>query len=50
MHGMGMIKALRPSKDGGMRMISINADFPEEVAYDCEINVIGGVGAIVRKV
>lgn len=50
MHGLGMIKALRPGKDGAMRILSINPDFPEEVAYDGELNVIGRVVAIVRKV
>lgn len=50
MHGMGMIKALRPGRDGSMRILSINPDFPEEVAYDGEMNVVGRVVAIVRKV
>lgn len=50
MHGMGMIKALRPGKEGAMRIVSINQDFPEEVAYDGEMNVVGRVVAIVRKV
>ena len=47
-HAIG-IKALRPGKDGAMRIISINPDWPEEVAYDGEMNVIGRVVAIVRK-
>jgi phage repressor protein C with HTH and peptisase S24 domain len=50
MNGMGMVKSLRPGKDGAMRIISLNPDFPEEVAYDGEMNVIGRVVAIVRKV
>lgn len=50
MHGMGMIKSLRPAKDGAMRIISINPDFREEIAYDGEMNVVGRVVAIVRKV
>lgn len=50
MHGLGMIKSLRPSREGGMRIISLNPDYPEEVAYDGEMNVIGRVVAIVRKV
>ncbi|MBG6116227.1 phage repressor protein C with HTH and peptisase S24 domain [Sphingobium sp. JAI105] len=50
MHGMGMIKALRPTKEGGMRILSINPDWPEEVAYDGEMNIVGRVVAIVRKV
>ena len=49
--GMGMIKRLRPTKDGGgMRLLSSNTDVPEEVVYDGEMNVIGRVVAIVRKV
>lgn len=50
MQGMGSIKALRPAKDGGMQIISINPDWPNEVAYDGEMNVVGRVVAIVRKV
>lgn len=50
MHGMGMIKALRPGKDAAMRIMSINPDWPEELAYDGEMNVVGRVVAIVRKV
>jgi hypothetical protein len=50
MHGLGMIKSLRPAKDGGMRLVSVNPDFRDELAYDGEMNVIGRVVAIVRKV
>lgn len=50
MHGLGMIKSLRPSKDGGVRLVSVNPDFRDEIAYDGEMNVIGRVVAIVRKV
>lgn len=50
MHGMGMIKALRPGREGAMRIVSINKDFKEELAYDGEMNVVGRVVAIVRKV
>jgi len=50
MHGMGMIKTLRPGKDGAIRIVSINPDWPEEVAHDGEMSVIGRVVAIVRKV
>ncbi|WP_179562302.1 MULTISPECIES: S24 family peptidase [unclassified Sphingomonas] len=50
MHGLGMIKALRPGKEGSMRILSLNPDYPEEVAYDGEMNVIGRVVAIVRKI
>jgi phage repressor protein C with HTH and peptisase S24 domain len=50
MGGMGMIKRLRPTKDAsGMRLLS-DAGQPEETAYDGEMNVIGRVVAIVRKV
>jgi phage repressor protein C with HTH and peptisase S24 domain len=50
MHGLGMIKSLRPGKEGAMRILSLNPDYPEELAYDGEMNVIGRVVAIVRKV
>jgi phage repressor protein C with HTH and peptisase S24 domain len=50
MHGLGMIKVLRPGKEGAMRILSINPDYPEELAYDGEMNVIGRVVAIVRKI
>lgn len=50
MGGLGMIKRLRPTKDGtGMRILSDGGQ-PEEVAFDGEMNVIGRVVAIVRKV
>jgi phage repressor protein C with HTH and peptisase S24 domain len=47
--GLGMIKRLRPTKDGaGMRLLSDGGQ-PEEVVYDEEMQVIGRVVAIVRK-
>ncbi|MDT8758255.1 helix-turn-helix domain-containing protein [Sphingomonas psychrotolerans] len=49
MHGMGMIKRLRPSKDGGMRLMSDNQNVREDVAYHEELFVIGRVVAVVRK-
>lgn len=50
MGGMGMIKRLRPTKDGqGMQLISSNPDVPNEEAYDGEMNIVGRVVAIVRK-
>jgi phage repressor protein C with HTH and peptisase S24 domain len=49
MGGLGMIKRLRPGKDGAMRLISDNPAVPEEIAYDDEMHVIGRVAAIVRK-
>lgn len=50
MGGLGMIKALRPGREGAIRIISINPDWPDEEAFDNEMNVIGRVVAIVRKV
>jgi phage repressor protein C with HTH and peptisase S24 domain len=48
--GMGMIKRLRPTKDGtGMRLLS-DGGLPEELVFDGEMQVIGRVVAIVRKV
>jgi len=50
MGGMGMIKRLRPTKDGtGIRLLSDGGQ-PEEIAYDGEMNVIGRVVAIARKI
>lgn len=50
MGGMGMIKRLRPTKDGtGMQLLSANADVPDETAYDGEMNIVGRVVAIMRK-
>ena len=47
--GLGMIKRLRPTKDGsGMRLLS-DGGMPEEVVFDEEMQVIGRVVAIVRK-
>lgn len=48
--GLGMIKRLRPTKDGGIRIMSDNALVPEEVAYDGELNLVGRVVAVMRKV
>lgn len=48
--GLGMIKRLRPTKDGGIRIMSDNALVPEEVAYDGEVNLVGRVVAVMRKV
>jgi phage repressor protein C with HTH and peptisase S24 domain len=50
MGGMGMIKRLRPTKDGtGMVLVSSNPDVPDETAYDGEMNIVGRVVAIMRK-
>lgn len=48
--GMGMIKRLRPTKDGGGVRLLSDAGLPEEVVFDGEMQVIGRVVAIVRKV
>lgn len=48
--GLGMVKRLRPTKDGGIRILSDNPLVPEEVAYDGELNLIGRVVAVMRKV
>lgn len=47
--GLGMIKRLRPSKDGGLRLLSDNPNVPEEVAYDGEAHLIGRVAGVMRK-
>lgn len=49
MHGAGMIKRLRPWKDG-IKVLSDNPSVPEEIAYDGELHLIGRVVAIVRKI
>lgn len=48
--GLGMVKRLRPTKDGGIRILSDNPLVPEEVAYDGELNLIGRVVAVMRKI
>jgi phage repressor protein C with HTH and peptisase S24 domain len=48
-HQLGMVKRLRPSKDGGLRLMSDNPTVPEEVAYDGEVQLIGRVAGFVRK-
>ena len=49
--GMGMIKRLRPTKDGmGIQLISENKDLPIEIAYDGEMQIVGRVVAIIKKV
>lgn len=49
MGGMGMIKRLRPTKDGlGVRICS-DGGLPDDVAYDGEMQVIGRVVGIFRK-
>lgn len=48
--GLGMIKRLRPTKDGGIRIMSDNPHIPEEIAYDGELQLIGRVVAVTRKI
>ncbi len=48
--GLGMIKRLRPTKDGGVRIMSDNPHIPEEIAYDGEIQLVGRVVAVTRKI
>lgn len=44
-----MVKRLRPMPDGGIKILSDNQSVPPEVAYDGELNVLGRVVAVVRK-
>lgn len=48
-HQLGMVKRLRPSKDGGLRLMSDNPAVPEETAYDGEAVLIGRIVAFLRK-
>ena len=48
-HQLGMVKRLRPSKDGGLRLMSDNPAVPEETAYDDEVQLIGRIVAFLRK-
>ena len=48
--GMGMIKRLRPTRDGGVRIMSDNPHVPEEVAHDGELHLVGRVVAVTRKI
>lgn len=51
MGGMGMIKRLRPTKDGvGMQLVSENKELPIETAFDGEMQIVGRVVAIIKKV
>lgn len=49
-NGLGMIKRLRPTRDGGIKILSDNPHVPDEVAFDDELQLLGRVVAIVRKV
>ena len=48
--GMGMIKRLRAMPDGSLRILSDNANVPEDKAHDEEAFLIGRVVAVVRKI
>ena len=48
--GLGMVKRLRPTKDGGIRIMSDNPHIPEEIAFDGELQLIGRVVAVTRKI
>jgi transcriptional regulator with XRE-family HTH domain len=47
--GMGMIKRLRPTNDGGMRIMSDNPNVSENIAYDGELQLLGRVVGVFRK-
>ena len=49
-NGLGMVKRLRATRDGGVRIMSDNINVREDVAYDGELHLIGRVVAIVRRV
>jgi hypothetical protein len=44
-----VIKRLRPMPDGGVKMLSDNANVSSETAYDGELNIFGRVIAVVKK-
>lgn len=46
---VGIIKRLRPSPDGSVKILSDNPSVPPETAYDGELHIVGRVVAIVRK-
>lgn len=47
--GLGMVKRLRPTPDGGLRLLSDNPAVPEETSHDGEVELIGRVVAFTRK-
>ncbi|SFG08884.1 Phage repressor protein C, contains Cro/C1-type HTH and peptisase s24 domains [Novosphingobium sp. CF614] len=47
--GMGSVKRLRPTKDGGIKIMSDKVEVSDEVAYDDELHILGRVVAVVRK-
>lgn len=48
--GLGMIKRLRPMPDGGVKILSDNPSVPDDVAYDGELNLVGRVVGVARKI
>lgn len=48
-HQLGMVKRLRPSSDGGLRLISDNPIVEDLTAYDDEAQLIGRIVAFLRK-
>lgn len=47
---IGMIKRLRPMPDGSVKILSDNDRVPPEIAVDGEMQIIGRVVAVIRKV
>lgn len=46
---IGMIKWLRPLPDGRVKIMSANPSYPEEIASDGELHIIGRVVASLRR-
>lgn len=46
---IGMIKRLRPMPDGSVKILSDNPAVPPETAHDGELNIIGRVVAVVKR-
>ncbi|MDR7101446.1 LexA family transcriptional regulator [Croceicoccus sp. BE223] len=46
----GAIKRLRPTRDGGVSIMSDNPNVSDAIAYDDEMHILGRVVAVVRKV
>lgn len=46
---IGMIKWLRPMPDGRVKIMSANPSYPEEIAGDGEIHIIGRVVGSLRR-
>jgi phage repressor protein C with HTH and peptisase S24 domain len=47
--GLGSVKRLRPTKDGGWLLMADNRTIPDIAAYDDEMHVLGRVVAYFRK-